>query len=54
MGLWQSKGAPFICIEPWHGIADEDNFVGEFKEKEMMINLKKGTNFECCLAYEIY
>ncbi|MGI3170380.1 aldose 1-epimerase family protein [Pseudooceanicola sp. C21-150M6] len=21
LGIWQPPGAPFICIEPWHGIA---------------------------------
>jgi len=53
MGLWQAKDANFICIEPWHGIADQDNFNGEFKEKEMIINLKEGTNFECNYTIEI-
>lgn len=53
MGLWQAKDANFICIEPWHGIADEDNFNGEFKEKEMIIKLKEGTNFECNYTIEI-
>lgn len=53
MGLWQAKDADFICIEPWHGIADEDNFNGEFKEKEMIITLKEGTSFECDYTIEI-
>ena len=53
MGLWQAKDANFVCIEPWHGIADEDNFNGEFKEKEMIIKLKEGTNFECNYTIEI-
>lgn len=53
MCLWQAKDANFVCIEPWHGIADEDNFNGEFKEKEMIIKLKEGTNFECNYTIEI-
>lgn len=53
MGLWQAKDANFVCIEPWHGIADQDNFNGEFKEKEMIINIKEGTNFECNYTIEI-
>jgi galactose mutarotase-like enzyme len=53
MGLWQAKDANFVCIEPWHGIADEDNFNGEFKEKEMIITLKQGTSFECNYTIEI-
>lgn len=53
MGLWQAKDANFVCIEPWHGIADEDNFNGEFKEKEMIITLEQGTSFECSHTIEI-
>ncbi len=53
MGLWQAKDANFVCIEPWHGIADEDDFNGEFKEKEMIITLKEGASFECNHTIEI-
>lgn len=41
LGIWQPKDAPFICIEPWYGLAESKNFKGEFKEKEMIIELKK-------------
>lgn len=53
LGLWQAKGAPFICIEPWYGIADSDGFIGEFKEKEMMITLNANNSFTCSLKIEI-
>lgn len=53
MGLWQAKDANFVCIEPWHGIADEENFDGEFKEKEMIITLSEGKSFECNYTIEI-
>jgi galactose mutarotase-like enzyme len=33
LGLWTKPGAPFICIEPWIGIADEVGFSGDFREK---------------------
>jgi len=33
LGLWSKPGAPFICIEPWHGIADPMGFAGDFTEK---------------------
>jgi galactose mutarotase-like enzyme len=33
LGLWGKPGAPFICIEPWHGIADPAGFTGDFTEK---------------------
>jgi galactose mutarotase-like enzyme len=34
LGIWTKPGAaPFICIEPWHGIADAAGFTGDFKDK---------------------
>lgn len=33
LALWSKPGAPFICIEPWHGIADPVGFAGDFRDK---------------------
>jgi galactose mutarotase-like enzyme len=33
LGVWTKPGAHFICIEPWHGIADPEGFQGEFAAK---------------------
>jgi galactose mutarotase-like enzyme len=33
LALWSKPGAPFICIEPWHGIADPMGFTGDFRDK---------------------
>jgi galactose mutarotase-like enzyme len=33
LALWSKPGAPFICIEPWHGIADPVGFTGDFRDK---------------------
>ncbi len=33
-GIWAKKPYPFICLEPWHGIADSVNSSGELEEKE--------------------
>ncbi len=33
LGLWMKPGANFICIEPWHGIADPQDFTGDFTAK---------------------
>jgi galactose mutarotase-like enzyme len=34
LGLWSKPaGAPFLCIEPWHGFASPLNFDGEFIDK---------------------
>lgn len=33
LGLWTKPGAPFICIEPWHGFADPQGYDGDFSAK---------------------
>lgn len=48
LGIWtKTDDAPFICIEPWYGCADQIDFVGEFKDKEGIIALDKKQEFEC-------
>jgi galactose mutarotase-like enzyme len=33
-GVWtKPRHAGFICLEPWHGIADPEGFSGDFREK---------------------
>ncbi len=34
LGIWTKKDAPFICIEPWLGIADNATAIGNLTEKE--------------------
>ena len=35
-GIWSPprKNAPFICIEPWYGRCDQENFEGDLTERE--------------------
>ncbi|MEP6885441.1 MAG: aldose 1-epimerase family protein [Gammaproteobacteria bacterium] len=33
LGIWTKPGADFICIEPWHGVADPADFSGDFRTK---------------------
>lgn len=55
MGLWSKPtGAPFICIEPWYGHADYENFNGEFKDREGVEKLEVGTSFECSYILEFF
>ena len=42
LGLWSKPGAPFICIEPWHGISDPQGFLGEFTSKPGTFQLAPG------------
>lgn len=35
LALWSlQKNSPFICLEPWFGHADYEDFNGQFKDKE--------------------
>ena len=29
LGIWTKPGAHYVCIEPWHGIADPVGFTGD-------------------------
>lgn len=33
LGIWTKPGAAYVCIEPWHGIADPEGFDGEYRDK---------------------
>jgi galactose mutarotase-like enzyme len=33
LGIWTKPRANFVCIEPWHGIADPVGFDGDFTQK---------------------
>jgi galactose mutarotase-like enzyme len=45
LGVWTKPGAPFICIEPWHGVTDPEGFSGDFKDKPGVFVLKSGGSF---------
>ena len=52
-GLWSpaKKNAPFVCIEPWYGRCDRNDFKGELSEREYIINIDAEKTFEA--EYEI-
>ena len=40
LGVWSKPaGAPFLCIEPWHGYASPQTFDGEFVDKPGVMHL---------------
>ncbi len=47
VGLWSPAGkdAPFVCIEPWYGRCDGENFDGELKDREWGNRLEPGEEF---------
>jgi len=52
VGIWSKyidndgKMAPFVCIEPWYGIADTYNASGKMEEKLGINKLKTGEIFQ--------
>ncbi len=55
LGVWSKKNAaPFVCIEPWHGIADRKNHNKDFTQKEGVEKLVPQGVFSCSFTIEIY
>lgn len=42
LGIWTKPGAPFVCIEPWRGIADPEGFTGDFTTKPGVFSVPPG------------
>jgi galactose mutarotase-like enzyme len=42
LGIWTKPGARFVCIEPWHGIADPIGFAGEIWDKPGILRFAPG------------
>ena len=54
LGIWSKpSGSPFLCIEPWFGVADEIGTNQKFEEKTGILKLKKDGIFEASYSIEI-
>ena len=54
LGVWSKPGgAPFLCIEPWHGIPDMSDTTGNFVDKEGILQLEPGAAFSTGYRVEI-
>ena len=54
LGIWSKpSGAPFLCIEPWFGVADDKNSNQKLEEKKGINSLKKDEEFFCFYSIEI-
>jgi galactose mutarotase-like enzyme len=42
IGFWTRPGAPYLCLEPWTGHGDPEDFWGELSEKPSMRLLAPG------------
>ncbi|MFZ9045896.1 MAG: aldose 1-epimerase family protein [Cyclobacteriaceae bacterium] len=55
LGIWsRDRDSPFICIEPWQGIADQISHNLQLSEKDGIIKLKAGEVFKCQYRIKLY
>ncbi|HCL06563.1 MAG TPA: aldose epimerase [Chitinophagaceae bacterium] len=54
MGIWSTKDADFVCIEPWCGIADSVNTIGTLETKEGIHQLAAGESFERSWSLNVF
>jgi galactose mutarotase-like enzyme len=45
LGIWAKPNAPYVCIEPWIGIADSYNSDRDFEHKEGLVTLASKSEF---------
>ncbi|MBX7242228.1 MAG: aldose 1-epimerase family protein [Bacteroidia bacterium] len=53
VGIWTQPGAPFICLEPWKGLADTISPTGDIKDKPGIITLEPQKKYECEYFIEV-
>lgn len=53
LGIWAKPGAPYVCIEPWLGIADPESTNQDLKTKEGIESLAPGKDFEASYTINI-
>lgn len=47
LGIWTKPGARFVCVEPWHGIADSVGYQGAFADKPGVFCIPAGEMWSC-------
>jgi len=50
LGVWTKPGAPYICIEPWHGIADPLGYAGDVRDKPGVFEVAPGSSVEISMS----
>lgn len=51
--LWQKPGAPFLCIEPWHGMAAHAGGTAELTERPFTVALAPAENASYGFAVDV-
>ncbi|WP_293874321.1 MULTISPECIES: aldose 1-epimerase family protein [unclassified Sphingomonas] len=42
LGIWTKPGAAYVCVEPWHGIADPEGYRGDYRDKPGVFEVPAG------------
>lgn len=54
LGLWAKPGAPFVCIEPWYGVADSHEPAKDFSQKRGIQRLEGHGRFDFTIQIELH
>lgn len=54
LGIWAKPGAPFVCIEPWFGLADPVSGSAALQTKPAILSLQPGQDFACGFEIQIH
>ena len=54
-GIWSPPGkeAPFVCIEPWYGRCDSENFEGTLEERQWGNQAAPGETWKASYTIEV-
>ena len=45
LGIWAKPGAQYVCIEPWYGLNDSNDYTPDFSQKPLVERLGAGEVF---------
>lgn len=55
LGIWsKNQASPFVCIEPWVGVADPEEGFAAFTDKEGVVHLLGHQAFNCTHKIQIF
>lgn len=54
LGIWAKTNGDFVCIEPWLGVADNENTNQNFIEKEGILSLEPKKHFTAAYQIEVH
>ena len=52
-GIWSKPNAPFVCLEPWYGVADSVDTTGDITQKEGIMKLGPGQEWQAMWSVEV-